>query len=78
MGQTAAFTFSLSALLFSRWPLPSGVAAPPGPTSPAYGSLHVAGFEDTGCHELLESGRVCLVGDGRGPRAADVQAQDTT
>lgn len=62
----------------SRWPLTSGIAAPPGPTSPAYGSLHVAGSEETRCHELLQSGRFCFFSDGHDSRAANLQTPDAT
>ena len=73
----ASFLFSLNVLLFFRWPSTSGVTAPLGAASAADDSLYVAGAEETRCHELLERGRVCLFGNRHGPRAADVQAQDT-
>lgn len=66
----------LLALVFPRWPLTAGIAAPPGPTSAAHDSLHVAGPKETRCHELLEGGRVRRLGDGHGSRAAHAQAQD--
>lgn len=72
------FCSSLSAPLFFRWPLTSAIFTPPRPTTPAYDGLHESGSEETGCYELLESGRVRLFGDGHGPRAVHAKAQDAT
>lgn len=77
-GGWASFNLSLSVFLFFRWPSTCGVTAPLGPTFPAHDSLYVAGAEEARCHELLESSRVCLFGNGHGTRAANEQAQDTT
>lgn len=60
------------ASLFFRRPITFAVFTPPRPTSPAHDGLYVAGSEETRRHELLESGRICLFGDGHGTRAAHV------
>lgn len=65
-------------LFLYRWLITSGITAPSGISFAAYDSINVAGAKETGRDELLEGGRVCLIGGGYGPWAVNVQTQDST